>query len=325
MARPLGVTAQVRPLDGWDRRSMRLDPVTVDTEDGNTWDGLALLPARGDVARRRLAVIVVHGTVGNYMSGVPRRVSHGLAQAGFTGVSVNTRMANYGVFFGGGLLHRTPRDLDAWVSMVRRMGHPRIVLLGYSLGATMVTHYQALRRRPEVVGICTLAHPLSLPAALRRRWERFDAEPDYEAVAARALAMIGDSLDDDHGDDEIFVVQRASGPTDAPLHGEIWTYRTWWFSRGPQAAHAISAGRIGGIGVPISLIQAGDDMLVPRSDGEELTRIATAAGVPGVHHEQVAYANHVFSGRESLAVDACVAWLDRVILGRDGPPLPSSP
>lgn len=319
MARPVGLSVRgidrVRRIDGWDQRSMRLDPVTVDTEDGNTWDGLVLIPGKGDRARRRLAVIVVHGSVGNYISGVPRRVSHGLAQAGFTVVSVNTRMANYGVFFGGGLLHRTPLDLDAWVDMVRRMGHERIVLLGYSLGATMVTHYQALRRRPEVVGLCTLAHPLSLPESLSRRWARFDAEPDYDTVTARARALIGDSLDDDHGDDEIFVVQRASGPTDAPVHGEIWTYRTWWFSRGPDATHAVSAERIGGIGVPIALIQAGDDMIVPGSDGEELTRVARAAGIPDVCHEQVAYANHVLSGRESIAVERCVAWLDRVILG----------
>jgi dienelactone hydrolase len=313
---------------GWDgrrrladagRRSLRLDPVTVDTVDGDTWDGLALIPhGGGDRDRRRLAVIVVHGSVGNYVSGVPRRVSHGLARAGFTVVSVNTRMANYGVFFGGGLLHRTPLDLDAWVDMVRRMGHPRIVLLGYSLGATMVTHYQALRGRPEVVGLCTLAHPLSLPASLRRRWERFGATPDYDTVTARALEVIGDSLDDDRGDDEIFIVERASGPTDAPLHGEIWTYRTWWFSRGPEATHAVSAERIRGVRVPVALIQGGDDMIVPQSDGEELERIALAAGVPDVRHETVPYANHVFSGRDAVAIERCIAWLDDVILGRGG-------
>jgi len=318
----VGVNRQMR--DGrrhfgvTDRRSLRLDPVTVDTEDGNTWDGLALIPPRGDPERRRLAVIVVHGSVGNYMSGVPRRVSYGLARAGFTVVSVNTRTANYGVFFGGGLLHRTPLDLDAWVDMARRMGHARIVLLGYSLGATMVTHYQALRRRPEVAGLCTLAHPLSLPASLRRRWDRFGAAPDYDTVVARALELIGGGLDDDHGDDEIFVVERASGPTDAPRHGEIWTYRTWWFSRGPDATHAVSAERIGGVGVPVALIQAADDMIVPPADGRELERIARAAGLPDVRHERIPYANHVFSARDAAAVERCVAWLDEVILGRVG-------
>ncbi len=300
-----------------DDRGLRLDPVTVDTEDGQTWDGLALIPRRGgDAARRRLGVIVVHGSVGNYISGVPRRVSHGLAQAGFTVLSVNTRMANFGVFFGGGLLHRTPLDLDAWVGLTRRMGHPRIVLLGYSLGATMVTHYQALRRPDEVVGLCTLAHPLSLPESLRRRWERFGADPDYETVTRRARAMLGASAADDDGADEIFIVERASGPTLAPAHSEIWTYRTWWYSRGPDARHAVSADWVGKVGVPLALIQAGDDMIVPPGDGEELAAIARAAGAPDVRLESVPYANHVFSGREQLAAERCVAWLEEVIMRR---------
>lgn len=327
MAAAVGVTYPPglrRRLLEDEERPLRLHPVTAETDDGNTWDGLALVPRGGDPERRRLAVVVVHGSVGNYITGVPRRVSHGLAEAGFTVVSVNTRMANYGVFFGGGLMHRTPYDLDAWVGLVRRMGHERIVLLGYSLGATMVTHYQALRRPPHVVGLCTLAHPLSLPGSLRRRWERFGADPDYETVVARARDMLGDDADDDECDDEIFIVERASGPTVAPAHAEIWTYRTWWFSRGPEATHAVSAERIAGVDVPVALIQAGDDMIVPGSDGEELGALARSAGVPDLHHESIPYANHVFSGREAAAVERCVAWLDRVILGR-GEPAPLRP
>ncbi len=297
-----------------DDRGLRLDPVTVDTEDGHTWDGLVLVPRRGgDPARRRLGVIVVHGSVGNYITGVPRRVSHGLAQAGFTVLSVNTRMANFGVFFGDGLMHRTPLDLDAWIGLARRMGHHRLVLLGYSLGATMVTAFQAQYHRDEVVGLCTLAHPLSLPASLRRRWERFGADPDYERVARRARAIVEASGSDDDAD-EIFIVERASGPTSEPVHAEIWTYRTWWHSRGPEARHAISREWVGQVGVPLALIQAGDDMIVPSSDGEELAALARAAGVPDVRLESVPYANHVFSGREQLAVERCMTWLDEVIL-----------
>ena len=273
-----------------------------------------MIPRGGDRGRRRLCVIVVHGTVGNYISGVPRRVAFGLAQAGFTVLTVNTRMANYGLFFGGGLLHRTPLDLDAWVGLARRMGHRRVVLLGYSLGATMVTHYQALRRPPDVAGLCTLTHPLSLPGALRRRWERFGAEPGYDTVARRARAMLGPDPDDDACDDEIFIVERAAGPTTNPTDAEIYTYRTWWFSRGPEATHAVSAKRIVGVDVPVALIQAGDDIIVPLTDGRELARIAQAAGVPDVRHEVVPGANHVFRGCEHEAVARCGAWLDEVML-----------
>ena len=298
----------------WDhggRAGLRLDPVTVDTDDGATWDGLVLAPRGATRARRRLGVIVVHGSVGNYISGVPRRIAHGLALAGFTVVSVNTRMANYGVFFGGGLFHHTPRDIEAWVALLRRMGHTRIVLLGYSLGASIVTYSQATRRHPEVVGLCTLAHPYSLPESLRRRWARFGATPDYESVTATAQSMLGaDPVDD--GDDEVFIVERAAGPTSAPEHCEIWTYRTWWFSRGPQAAAAMSCEQIRSVRVPIALIQAGDDAIVPADDGLRLARLARDAGVPEVHHELIGDANHAFSGREVEVVRRCTAWLDRL-------------
>lgn len=311
----MGLIAPRRRFVPVDDGSLRLDPVTVDTKDGHTWDGLVVLPRRGgDPARRRLAVIVVHGSVGNYITGVPRRVSQGLADAGFTVLSVNTRMANFGVFFGSGLMQHTPLDLDAWVGLARRMGHTRIVLLGYSLGATMVTAYQAMHRPKEVVGLCTLAHPRSLPESLRRRWARFGADPDYATVAQRARARVlhgpveGDT-------DEIFVVERAAGPTRAPAHAEIWTYRTWWHSRGPEARHAVSAEWVGDVGVPLALIQAGEDMIVPAGDGEELAAIARSSGVADVRLESVPFANHVFSGREHAAVERCVAWLQDVMLG----------
>lgn len=309
-----------------DDRNLRLDPITIDTPDGQTWDGLALMPKTGDPQRRRLAVIVVHGSVGNYITGVPRRVAHGLALAGFTVLSVNTRMANYGVFFGGGLFHRTPIDLDCWVDLAVRMGHTRVVLVGFSMGASMVTYYQATVRRPEVIAIGALAHPASLPDSLKRRWTRFGSEPDYETVVRRAWLMIGGTTEHDEQDDEIFVVQRATGPTDEPAHAEIWTYRTWWFSRGPQAYAAMSRRHIGKLEVPIAMIQGGDDLIVPPSDGVELERLARAGGVPHVHHTVVEGANHVFGGRLGEAVERLIDWMDDVVMprfrasGEAGPP-----
>lgn len=297
-----------------DDRTLHLDPVTVTTEDDITWDGLALIPKQGQSARRRLAVIVVHGSVGNYISGVPRRIAHRLALAGFTVLSVNTRMANYGAFFGGGLFHRTPLDLDAWVDLARRLGHQRIVLAGYSMGSTMVTHYQASRQRPEIVGLATFAHPRSLPDSLRRRWSRFGSIPDYDTVVERAWEMIGHSVDDDAGRDEIFIVRRANGPTDEPTHAEVWTYRTWWFSRGPQAHAADSVRQIGRIDVPIALIQAEHDLMVPLSDGAELEHVALEGACPDVDLSVVREANHVFHGLTDAAVDRCIEWLDRVIV-----------
>jgi dienelactone hydrolase len=296
------------PLFGADDRALAVDLVVARTEDGQRWDGMIFRPGRAS-PRRRLAVLVVHGSVGNYVTGVPRRVSFALANAGFTVMSVNTRMANYGVIFGGGLMHRTPLDLDAALAILRRRGFRRIVLLGFSLGATMVTHYQALRRPPDVVGVCTLAHPASLPAALRLRWDYYDSEPTYAQVADEAHLRLAPDYESPERD-RIFVVRRARGFGDRPLDGEVWTYRTWWFSRGPRAPHAESRLRIGSVTVPLALIQAGEDELVRGSEGPQLEGLARQGDCPSVARETIPGADHVFTGRDDALAEAVVAWLD---------------
>ena len=241
--------APAPPTSAATTATSAIDLVVTKTEDGQSWDGMIYRPSEGDPDRRRLAVLVVHGSVGNYLSGVPRRISFGLANAGFTVMSVNTRMANYGVIFGGGLMHRTPLDLDAAIDVLRRRGFRRIVLLGFSMGATVVTHYQALRQPAEVVGVATLAHPASLPAALRLRWDHFGADPGYEEVAELVHTHLAPDFEDARRD-RIFIVRRARGFGERPLDGEVWTYRTWWYSRGPRAPHAESRLRIGHVTVP---------------------------------------------------------------------------
>lgn len=298
------------PLFGADDRALAIDLVVTRTEDGHSWDGMIFRPRAGqDSRRRRLAVLVVHGSVGNYISGVPRRISFGLANAGFTVLSVNTRMANYGVIFGGGLMHRTPLDLDAALAVLRRRGFTRIVMLGFSMGATMVTHYQVLRQPEDVIGLCTVAHPASLPAALRLRWDHYDSEPGYEEVAERAHLLLAPDYESPERD-RIFVVRRARGFGERPFDSEVWTYRTWWFSRGPRAPHAESRLRIGGVTVPLALIQAGEDELVRQSEGPELEALARQGGCPSVSRETIPDADHVFAGLDDELTEAAVAWLD---------------
>jgi dienelactone hydrolase len=305
----LGITRRT-PVFGHDDRALSTRLVLIDSEDGQQWDGMLFEPARGgDPMRRRLAVLVVHGSVGNYLTGVPRRISFGLANAGFTVLSINTRMANYGVFFGGGLMHQTPRDIGPAVAYLRRVGFKRIVLLGFSLGATMVTHFQALREPEGVVGLCTVAHPASLPGSLRRRWEHFGAQPGYESVTRLARARIGADPEDPRND-RILIVRRSRGPTDEPLDAEIWTYRTWWFSRGPEAPHAESRLRVGEVSVPIGIFQAGEDELVMDDEGALLAGLARQGRAPSVELHTIEGADHVFSGRDQQLVEAVAEWLD---------------
>lgn len=303
-----------RPAFGRDDRQIGTRLLTLQPEDGHEWDSLLLRPAFGDPARRRLLVIVVHGSVGNYLTGVPRRVAFALAGQGFPVMSINTRLANYGPFFGGGLFHKTPLDLRAAVQVARANGFHRMALLGYSMGSTVCTNFLANEPAPEVVGLCTIAHPESLPGALRLRWQRYGSDPTYDEVADRAREVVAAGTDDPPGD-RIFTVMRANGPLPTPGNGEIWTYATWWSSRGPESPHAESREQIGRVTVPIAILQAGNDHLIQPGEGYELARIARDAGNADVLLDVVPRADHEFTGCVHEVSAMAAAWLHRLAVG----------
>jgi len=297
-----------RPAFGRDDRSIGTRLVTLHPDDGHEWDGLLLRPRHGDPALRKLLVIVVHGSVGNYLTGVPRRVAFDLASMGFSVMSINTRLANYGPFFGGGLFHKTPLDLLAAMDVARAHGFTRVALLGYSMGCTVCTNFLANHDVPEAVGLCTIAHPESLPEALRLRWQRYGSTPTYDEVAEYARPIVADHPDDPPGD-RIFTVMRANGPLPTPENGEIWTYATWWSSRGPESPHAVSRDQIGKVRVPIAILQAGNDHLIQPGEGYELAHVAELAGNHDVFLDMVPHADHVFTGCIDDVSDMAGRWL----------------
>lgn len=300
-----------RPAFGRDDREIGTRLLTLDTEDGHEWDAMLLRPRFGIPARRRLLVIVVHGSVGNYLTGVPRRLAFDLAGHGYSVMSINTRLANYGPFFGGGLFHRTPLDLRAALDVAERQGFGRVALLGYSMGCTVCTNFIAQEQPAQVVGLCTIAHPESLPASLRLRWQRYGASPSYDEVTEVAREIVAVDPDDPPGD-RIFTVMRANGPRPTPENGEIWTYATWWSSRGPESPHAESRVQIAKVGVPIAILQAGNDHLIQPGEGYELSHIAEQAGNADVFLDMVPHADHVFTGCVDDVSAMAASWLDRL-------------
>ncbi len=297
-----------RPAFGRDDRAIGTRLLTLPTADGHEWDAMLLKPRFGEPARKRLLVIVVHGSVGNYLTGVPRRIAFDLAGHGFPVMSINTRLANYGPFFGGGLFQKTPLDLAAALEVAARQGYDRVALLGYSMGCTVCTNFIAQEQPPQVVGLCTIAHPESLPESLRLRWQRYGATPSYEEVVEVARPIVAENPDDPPGD-RIFTVMRANGPMPTPENGEIWTYATWWSSRGPESPHAESRVQIANVTVPIAILQAGNDHLIQPGEGYELARVAERAGNSDVFLDMVPQADHVFTGCVDEVSGMAAQWL----------------
>ncbi|MGE0028690.1 MAG: alpha/beta hydrolase family protein [Thermoleophilia bacterium] len=316
----LEVRAGFRPgtAFGVDDSSAPVAHLTYRSTDGHTWDALLARPMGRLTPRAEVLVVIVHGSMGNYIDGVPRRAAIELSRAGFAALSVNTRMANFGVVYGGGLLDRTPADLDGALALAADLGFARVAMLGYGQGATMVVHHQALRRPDAVEAACTLAHPASLPDALRRRWEAFGARPSYDAMLDEARARFGP---DGSGEDGIVVVAHGAGGTAGPADHEVWSRRAWWASRAPEATHAVSLARVPEMTVPLALIQPGSDQLL--GYGESLVMVAREAGVP-VHMVRVPSCDHTFWGMTPVVAREAAAWLDAT-LGTGPTGAPSRP
>jgi alpha-beta hydrolase superfamily lysophospholipase len=158
--------------------------------------------------------------------------------------------------------------------------------------------------------VCTLAHPASLPAALKLRWNHFGADPGYEEVTDFVHHRLAPDFEDPTRD-RIFIVRRARGFGERPLDGEIWTYRTWWHARGPRAPHAESRLRIGHVNVPLAIVQAGEDELVREEEGAQLEAIARQGDCPSVMRATIPEADHVFSGLDAPLIETVVGWLDQ--------------
>jgi fermentation-respiration switch protein FrsA (DUF1100 family) len=70
---------------------------------------------------------------------------------------------------------------------------------------------------------------------------------------------------------------------------------------------------VGILRVPLAMIQAGDDLLIPREEGVQLAKLARDGGCPDVHLEYVEGADHVFTDRQDLAVEAARRWISRLV------------
>ena len=64
--------------------------------------------------------------------------------------------------------------------------------------------------------------------------------------------------------------------------------------------------------VPILIIQAGADPLVPPDEGDELARIARHGGCPEARAVTIPGADHSFTGKDAELVSTSAGWLGRL-------------
>jgi dipeptidyl aminopeptidase/acylaminoacyl peptidase len=287
--------------------------VSLTSEDGEVHDALFEIDERAARGReratgRRTAIVHIHGIMGNFLVGTLRFYPSPLARAGFPVLVLETRMANVGQLFGQAIFEEAIRDVEAAVRWLRAHDYDTIILSGYSSGATLATRYAATHHVPDLRGLVCLGNPWGLPQSMQRRAERFEADPDYAELTGIVRRAIGANPDAPE-DDRLFVVERSRGPTTRPSDSEVYTYRTWWHSRGPAATGAMAFRQIGQVWAPILLVQGTGDEVVQFEEAVALAHVARTAGNRDVTVIRINDAPHSFEGHEIDTLHAVTSWL----------------
>lgn len=256
-------------------------------------------------------VLRLHGVLGNLLDETEHFLPKALADRGYASITMNTALANLALFYGFGIFDDVIPQIEAVCDYLRAAGFTKVILAGHGLGAAMAVRYAAARNhppsKPDIVrGLVAIAAPYSLPETVRRRWQRFDAEPSYEEVLHRA----GQAIDGGRWpQDETIVIRRAHGPSRLPEHSEVYTLKTWWALAGPQAVGPRVYQHIGQVALPLLLVSGRHDEIVAAREGEDLSRIARSAGNVDVTHV-VLDANHRFDEKHEVLSNTVVQWLD---------------
>ncbi len=289
--------------------------VTLTAADGQEHDALFKIDERALRVRqratgRRTAIVHIHGIMGNFLVGTLRFYPAPLARAGFPVLVLETRMANVGQLFGQAIFEEAIRDVDAAVQWLRSEGFDTLIVSGYSSGATLATRYAATHHVPELRGLVCLGNPWGLPESMERRARHFGAIPDYRDLTETVHAALGDAPDDPERD-RLVIVEQSRGSSTRPSHSEVYTYRTWWHSRGPKATSAKAHLQIGQVWAPVLLVQGTADQVVYHHEAFDLAHVAKEAGNPDVTVATIEGADHSFAGHEIETRDAVIPWLRR--------------
>jgi alpha-beta hydrolase superfamily lysophospholipase len=284
------------------------DLITLSALDGQGHDALfhhdeRLTRVRARRTGRRTAQIHIHGVMGNFLVGTLRFLPAPYAALGLPMLVPETRMGNVGQLFGHAIFDDAMLDLDAAVRWLSDREYDGLILSGYSSGATMAVRYAATRDLPQLRGVVLYGAPWGLPQSHEQRCRRWGSDPSYDDVLAMVRRHVADDPDA-RLPDRMFVIHQSRGPDRSPRHSEVYTWRTWWHTRGPNAVAAMTFRNIADVTAPILLVQGDADQVVAMDEAERLQRVAHAAGNAHVELLRIPGADHFFAGHEAVVTQA---------------------
>ncbi|MGH7884856.1 MAG: alpha/beta hydrolase family protein [Thermodesulfobacteriota bacterium] len=285
--------------------------LTYKTDDGFEVNSLLITPefsSERDLYETPI-VIIVHGVLGNFLAkGTPEILPPALRKNGISSLSVNTRMAFLGQIMGDGIFDETIQEIRESVEILKEEGFKNIFILGYSLGANVAVYFTTETKNPDIQGLILEGCSHSLPDSQKRRLERNKSIPSYDDIYQRAKEILG-SDPYDKKNDQVFIIYRAWGKTFEPKDVDMFTYRTWWFMRSPEAENAKTCNLISKVRVPILFIQGDEDDVVDKWESKELKKILKQSGNDQVQLKYIPEAKHDCMENPSVTTEPIVNWL----------------
>ncbi|NIO10556.1 MAG: hypothetical protein GTO40_22130, partial [Deltaproteobacteria bacterium] len=143
-------------------------------------DALYYFPSSGGgMVKKDLCILRLHGILGNLLDETEHELPHQLAQEGYASLTMNTLLANLGLYFGFGIFENVMPQIETACAFLRTAGFKKVVLAGHGLGGCMAVRYASMHRdhvpQSEIQGLIAIATAYSLPDTIRRRWERYQS------------------------------------------------------------------------------------------------------------------------------------------------------
>lgn len=258
-------------------------------------------------------VLIVHGVMGNFLSrGTPSMLPKSLTEHGINSFAINSRMAYLGQISGYGIFDDGIIDIDSAINKIKGIGYKNVFILGYSLGANLVASYASKINDRIVKGVILEGCAYSIPESQKRRLKKWNSIPSYDEIYIEAKKIL--SPDPYYSKrDRNFIIYRAWGSSISSFHSEVYTYKTWWFMRGPEARSSRTNELISEIKKPILFLKGESDHLVETWEVEKLIKHVKEAGNSKVKMEAIQKARHDCMENPGDTVRKIVDWIYSIV------------
>jgi len=287
--------------------------LTFTTSDGFEVNALLVTPNFGTESElfENPIIINVHGVLGNFLArGTPQILPPALLAKGLSTLSINTRLGFLGQIMGDGIFDKSDQDIEESIKVLVDMGFKNIYILGYSLGANLSVYYTTKSKDKNIKGLILEGCSYSLPESQKKRLERNNSIPQYEDIYKRARQILGPDPRNEIND-QIFIVYRAWGDTFNPVDIEMFTYRTWWYMRSPEAIFAKTCDLIDQVKVPILFIHGEIDDVVDPTEPKDLMDILQKKGNKEVELVYIPEAKHDCMENPEATIAAITDWISK--------------